>query len=90
MAHLYVCDVNLKTLFEKLEHSPEFAIVWFEINYLKLDTDKCHLLISGNKNEHLREKFDQDIVWKSNDVELLGVNIENNLRFGKHISNFCL
>ena len=54
MAHLYVCDVNLKTLFEKLEHSSEFAIVWFEINYLKLDTDKCHLLISGNKNEHLR------------------------------------
>lgn len=64
MAHLYVCDVNLKTLFEKLEHSFEFAIVWFEINYLKLDTDKCHLLISGNIKEGIWEKLDQHILRK--------------------------
>ena len=44
------------------------------MNYMKLNTDKCHLLLSGNKNYWA--KLDQD-----NDVELLGVTIDNNLRF---------
>ena len=25
---------------------------WFENNYVKLNTDKCHLLVSGTKYEH--------------------------------------
>ena len=57
---------------------------------MKLNTDKCHLLISGNKNEYMWAKLDEDIVWESNDVELLGVTIDNNLRFDKHVSNICL
>ena len=35
-------------------------------------------------------KLDQDIVWESNDVELLMVTIDNNLRFDKHVPNICL
>ena len=35
-------------------------------------------------------KLDEDIVWESNDVELLGVAIDNNLRFDKHVINICL
>ena len=86
----YVCDSNLKSVLEKLEHNSELAIAWFEMNYMKLNTDKCHLLISGNKNEYMWAKLDEDIVWESNDVELLGVTIDNNLRFDKHLSNICL
>ena len=40
---------------------------------MKLNTDKCHLLISGNKNEYMWSKLDENIVWESNDVELLGL-----------------
>ena len=39
-------------LLEKLERNSESAIYWFEDNYMKLNTDKCHLLITGNNNEH--------------------------------------
>ena len=60
------------------------------MNYLKLKTEKCHLLISGNKNEYMWAKLDQDIVWESNDVELFGVTIDSNIRFDKHVSNICL
>ena len=35
-------------------------------------------------------KLDDDIVWESNNVELLGVTIDNNIRFDKHVSNICL
>ena len=47
----YVCDSNLKSVLETLEHNFELANAWFEMNYMTLDTDKCYLLMSGNKNE---------------------------------------
>ena len=86
----YVCDSNLKSVLEKLEHNSELAVAWFEMNYMKLNTDKCYPMISGNKNEYMWAKMDEDIVWESNDVTLLGVTIDKNLRFDKHVSNICL
>ena len=86
----YVCDSNLKSVLEKLEHNSELATGQFEINYMKLNTDKCHLLISVTKNEYVWAKLDQDIIWESNDVKTLGVTIDDNLRFDKHVSNICL
>ena len=80
----------MKSALEKLEQNSDIAIAWFEMNYKKLNTGKCHLLISGNKNEYIWAKLDEDIVWESNDVEFLRVTIDNNLRFDKHISNICL
>ena len=56
---------------------------------MKLNTDKCNLLISGKKNEQMWAKLDRDIVWESNDVKLLGIPLHNNLKFDKHVSNIC-
>ena len=56
-------------------HNSELAIAWFEMNYMNLNTDKCHLLRSGNRNEYMWAKLDNNIVWENNDVELLGVAI---------------
>ena len=67
----YACNSNLKSVLEKLEHNSELAFTWFKINYMKLNTDKCHLLISGNENEYIWAKLDQDIIWASNDLEVL-------------------
>ena len=49
------------------------------MNYIKLNTNKCHLLILGNKNEQMWAKLDRDIVWESNDVKLLGITFDNNV-----------
>ena len=80
---------NLKSVLETLEHNSELAIAWFELNIMKLSTDKCHLLISGNKNEQMWKKLDRDIVWESNDVKLLGISLENKQKFDKHVYNIC-
>ena len=45
----YVCDSNVKSVLETLEHNSEPAVAWFEMNYVKLNTDNCHLLLSENK-----------------------------------------
>ena len=52
----YVCNKNLEFVLLKLEEQYNIAINWFENNYMKMNSDKCHLLISGNKYEIFRPK----------------------------------
>ena len=48
---LFACDSDLHYLKSRLEHDSVLAIEWFECNYMKLNQDKCHLLILGHKYE---------------------------------------
>ena len=59
------------------------------MDYIKLNTDKCHLLVSGNKNGQMWAKLDGDIVWESNNVKLVRITLNNKLKFDKHVSNIC-
>ena len=43
----------LKNEMEKLEDHSEIAITWFECNNMKLNTDKCHLLVPGHRYEEM-------------------------------------
>ena len=38
----YVCDKDLNTLINRLEHDTALAVEWFENNFMKLNQDKCH------------------------------------------------
>ena len=86
---LYSTDPDLKTLIQNLEHDSLLAIEWFESNYMKLNTDKCHLLIGGNKSEHIYAKIGNDNIWESKEQRLLGVTIDNKLKFDTHIIGLC-
>ena len=74
-------------MLETLEHNSELAAAWFELKYMKPNTDKCHLLVSGNKIGQMSAKLDRTIVWKSNDIKLLGIKLNNKLKFDKHVSS---
>ena len=81
-------DTTLKGL-ETLEANSELAMAWFAMNYMKLNTDKCHLLVSRNKNRQIWAKLDRDIDWEKNDVKLLRITLNNKLKFDKLVSNIC-
>ena len=49
----YACDKDLNSLIKRLEHDSFLAIEWLENNNIKLNHDKCHLPISGYKNENV-------------------------------------
>ena len=49
----YACDQNLNDLINRLEHDSFLATEWFENNSIKLNDDKCRLLISGHKYENV-------------------------------------
>ena len=82
----YLKDSNLKLVVETLEHNSELAVAWFEMNYIKVNSNKCHLLISRNKNDLMWAKLNRHIVWESNDVKVLGITLDNN----QNLINMCL
>ena len=55
-----------------------------------MNSDKCHLFISGNKFEHLWSKIGNNRIWENRTVKLLGITIDNELKFDEHLSNVCL
>ena len=63
---------------------------WFENNYMKMNSDKSHLVISGNKFEHLWAKIVNDRVWGSRIIKILGINLDNELKIDEHLNNVCL
>ena len=85
----YVCDEKLENVVSKLENDSDIAICWFESNYMKLNTDKCHLLVTGNKYEQIWVKLGEEKIWENNTVKLLGVTIDRQLKFDSHVFNIC-
>ena len=65
------------------------AIRWFGNNYIKLNTDKCHLIVSGYKHEQVWEHIAKDLIWESNAVKLLRVTIDRDFKFEKHVLKLC-
>ena len=85
----YIWD-KLKFVLTKLENNLDIAIKWLKNNYMKMNSDKCHLFISGHKFEHLWAKIGNDIIWETRTVKLLVITIDNELKFEKHLHNVCL
>ena len=85
----YVCNFDLVKLLHDLEYDTMSPIVWFELNYMKLNRNKCHFLISGNTPEYLWVRVGEHLIWESPEEKLLGLNIDKNLNFEVHLSNIC-
>ena len=85
----HACDQNLNSVINRLEHDSLLAIEWFEANYMKLNPDKCHLLLGGHKHEWVWGMVGNERIWESQNEKLLGINIDRNLSFDKHVTNLC-
>ena len=72
-----------------LEENPELALCWFANNYVKLNTDTCHLIVLGYKHGQVWAQVGGYKIWESVDVRLLGVTIDKEFKFDKHVSKIC-
>ena len=54
-----------------------------------MNAGKCHLFVSGNKHEHMWAKIGDDEIWECRTIKLLGITIDNELKFDEYISNVC-
>ena len=85
----YISDESLGNVLRSPEKNSMLAIRWFEDNYMKLNTDKCCLIVSGYKHEQVWANVGTDLIWGSNDVKILGVTIDRHLKFDKHVLKLC-
>ena len=86
----YNCDLDLSSVLERQKHDYILATEWFEDNYMKLNEDKCDLLISGNRFQHDFLSIKQWKIWENQSETLLGIDIDRNLDFTNYVKMLCL
>ena len=74
------CEKDLNSLINRLKHDNLLAIEWFENNYIKLNQEKYHPLVSGNKFENIWAKTGCAKIWENPKQKLLGAVIDRNLK----------
>ena len=83
----YGSQRNHQFIIEELEKSSAILFKWPGNNFTKVNTDKSHLLLSGNIK--LTSNIDNNITKLEMKKELLGITIESNLSFRGHVNNIC-
>ena len=78
---LHACDKSLECLIQRW---------WFDSNYMKLNSDKYHLLLSGYKNQWKWAMIGDERILESKSEKLLGIIIDKNLNFNDHVLMICL
>ena len=81
----YVCDKDLNTLINRLEHDSALPVEWSDNHFMKLNQDKCHLLASGHKHKTVWAKIGETKIWESNKQKLLEFDIDRNLNFAEYV-----
>ena len=56
---------------------------------MELNSSKCHLLLAGHKYEHIWAKVGESVIWESKKEKLLGLIIDNKLKFNDHVALIC-
>ena len=83
-------DKKLDTIFSNLKYDLENVLSWFQGNSLKANPSKFQFMILGDKqNTSLVLNINGKKINNSREIELLGIVIDNQLKFKKHIENLC-
>ena len=56
---------------------------------MKLNANKCHFLIFGEKNNDVSAHISQTVTTESVEEELLGITLDKNLNFKNHVKTLC-
>ena len=83
----YNADKNPESVVNNLEHLSSILFKWLNNNYMKVNTDKSHLLVSGNVRS--KAKIDDNYIESEKEQVLLGKRMDSNLTFENHINNIC-
>ena len=56
---------------------------------MKMNSDKCHLLVCGHKYELMIANIGNEQIIEKSTVKLLGINIDSELTFNNHLNTIC-
>ena len=83
----FVVRDNIADVIKALEEIGENLVNWFSNNEMKLNTDKCHLLLNSQEPNTLQKGGLH--INNSLSENLLGITFDFKLKFNKHIEDIC-
>ena len=83
----FVVRDNIKDVIKALEEIGENLLSWFSNNEMKLNTDKCHLLLNSQEANTL--KIGDLHLNNSLNEKRLGITFDYKLKFNKNIEDIC-
>ena len=87
---LYCCSDSLEKVIKSLEEAVSDCLSWFSLNRLVANPDKFQCMFLGANNvSGLSLSVGKSKVAANDYVKLLGVYIDNNLKFDVHIESLC-
>ena len=87
---LYSFDKKLDAIFSNLKYDLQNVLSRFQANSLKANPSKFQFMILGDKkNTPFVLNINGKKINNSREIELLGIVIDNQLKFKKHIENLC-
>ena len=87
---LFCGDKNLDLVFLNLISDLSDVMVWFKINSLRANPRKIQFMVMGaNKNDCFNLNMAGKVIHSPSEVKLLGVTIDFDLKFKKHINELC-
>ena len=76
---------STEKLLKALERETTVVLNWFRLNEMKPNNDKSHLIVCNQDN--LSVTLGKEKIVSDTTVELLGIKIDNNLKFTSHITD---
>ena len=80
---LYTVEKNNTLLLKALEEETNEILKWFDLNEMKSNEDKCHLLLANNDNGTIT--LGNEVIEAEDSVELLGLKIDKDLTFNDYV-----
>ena len=88
ITYLYSYNKNLEHVFSDLKYDLKDVLDWFKISSMKTNPGKFQFIVLGVKNiAPFRLNVNGKIIPYSNEVKLLEITIDNELKFKKHIKD---
>ena len=83
----YVVANNTGETTENVTIITQKLFTWFANNQMKVNHEKCHLLLSTQEEAYIQTA--NTTIKRSKSKKLLGIVLHNNLKFDKHVENIC-
>ena len=84
----YATSKDTKSVINHLKNEAKSLLQWLQNNAFKANLDKSHLLLNSTDTS-LSAVIDGHVINNKNLVKLLGISIDNELKFNEHVSKLC-
>ena len=78
---------NMRAVISELQSLAFRLFKWFENNHMKANPGKSHILRSNKKTK--KETINDVVLTSSVEEKLLGITLDSELKFEKHITGIC-